>query len=86
MVENLTDVFTVVAFPSAVNLGPTFAVIFITRVAENIAYLVFQTEPWWRFRIWIKGKFKPSQVRQDRVGSGLCAVDRMAPAAGGAWR
>ena len=62
--ENLTDVFIVLAFPAAAKLGPTFAVVFFVRVIENMATLGFQVDVWFKFRVWIKGKFKPTQVRQ----------------------
>jgi hypothetical protein len=62
-VENLGDVFVTLAFPTAHKPGPTFAIIWLARVAENLAYLWFQLNIWFKFRIWIKGKFKPDQVR-----------------------
>lgn len=60
--ENLTDVFITLAFPSAESFGRTFGVIFVQRVLENMAYLFFQLDLWFKFRIWIKGKFKKDQV------------------------
>lgn len=65
--ENLTDMFTTLSFPAAENFGKTFAVVFSTRVVENMAYLVFQLDTWFKFRIWIKGKFKKDQVRTEYV-------------------
>jgi hypothetical protein len=62
-VENLGDVFVALAFPTAERPGPTFAVIWLVRVAENLLYLWFQLNIWFKFRIWIKGKFKKDQVR-----------------------
>jgi hypothetical protein len=66
-IENLTDVFIVTAFPTVNEAWGAFGIIFGTRVIENTAYLGFQTEPWFRFRIWIKGKFKPEQVRPSHA-------------------
>lgn len=60
--ENLTDVFITLAFPSAESFGATFVVIFVQRVLENMAYLFFQLDLWFKFRVWIKGKFKKDQV------------------------
>ena len=59
--ENIVDLFITLAYPTASEAGPTFAVIWVTRVAENIAYLGFQFDIWFRFRVWIKGKFKSEQ-------------------------
>lgn len=61
--ENLTDVFITLAFPTAEAFGVTFGIIFAQRVAENMAYLWFQLDIWFAFRVWIKGKFKSEQVR-----------------------
>ena len=55
--------FVSLAFPTAEEPGPTFAIIFLVRVVENLAYLFFQLNIWFKFRIWIKGKFKKDQVR-----------------------
>ena len=59
--ENIVDLFITLAYPTASEVGPTFAVIWVTRVAENIAYLGFQFDAWFKFRVWIKGKFKSEQ-------------------------
>eukprot|EP00210_Caulerpa_lentillifera_P001378 g1326.t1 len=59
--ENIVDLFIALAYPTASQAGFTYFVIWLTRVAENIAYLGFQFEAWFKFRIWIKGKFKPEQ-------------------------
>lgn len=53
--ENLLDIFITLAYPTATKLGPTFAVIWFTRVVEDVAYLGFQLNIWFRFRVWIKG-------------------------------
>lgn len=50
------------AFPTVEEFGATFAIIFASRVIENMAYLGFQLDIWFKFRIWIKGKFKKDQV------------------------
>lgn len=60
--ENLGDVFTTFAFPTIEDTAVTFAIIFLQRAAENLASLGFQLDIWFRFRIWIKGKFKKDQV------------------------
>lgn len=63
-IENLGDLFITLAFPEAdtSTFGPTFGTIFATRIVENAAYIGFQLDAWFRFRIWIKGKFKKDQV------------------------
>lgn len=66
-VENLGDVFVTLAFPTAEEPGPTFAIIFLVRVVENLSYLWFQLDIWFKFRIWIKGKFKKDQVRHAQL-------------------
>ena len=60
--ENLTDMLITLAFPTVEEFGATFAIIFASRVIENMAYLGFQLDIWFKFRIWIKGKFKKDQV------------------------
>jgi hypothetical protein len=78
-VENIGDVFISLAFPTVSKAGPTFATIFLLRLVENLAHLVFQLDVWFKFRIWIKGKFKHDQVRLYRAGKqqqrlqGACA-------------
>jgi hypothetical protein len=62
-IENLTDMFITLAFPAAERFGVSFAIIFLARIVENLAYLWFQMDAWFKFRIWIKGKFKKDQVR-----------------------
>eukprot|EP00051_Salpingoeca_urceolata_P012961 m.161812 g.161812 ORF g.161812 m.161812 type:complete len:517 (-) comp17655_c1_seq1:51-1601(-) len=54
--ENLDDVFQVLVFPTAADLKPsaTFAAIWLRKFAENIAYIAFLTDHWFRFRVWIK--------------------------------
>eukprot|EP00210_Caulerpa_lentillifera_P008594 g8198.t1 len=59
--ENIVDLFIALAYPTATSVGWTYLVIWLTRVAENIAYLGFQFEAWFKFRVWIKGKFKSDQ-------------------------
>ena len=60
--ENLTDMLITLAFPTIDDFGATFAIIFLSRMLENMAYLGFQLDLWFNFRIWIKGKFKKDQV------------------------
>lgn len=60
--ENIVDLFITLAYPTATEAGDTYAVIWLSRVAENVAYLGFQLNAWFRFRVWIKGKFKPTQT------------------------
>lgn len=54
-IENLVDIFITLAYPTATELGPTFAAIWLTRVAEDVSYLGFQLNLWFKFRVWIKG-------------------------------
>lgn len=55
------------AFPTANEIGATFALIFAARLAENLAYLGFQFDAWFKFRLWIKGKFKEDQARPRQM-------------------
>lgn len=55
------------AFPTANEIGATFALIFAARLAENLAYLGFQFDAWFKFRLWIKGKFKEDQARSRQM-------------------
>lgn len=63
--ENIVDLFIALAYPTATSVGWTYFVIWLTRVSENIAYLGFQFEVWFKFRVWIKGKFKPDQKEAE---------------------
>ncbi|GMH37569.1 hypothetical protein BSKO_05442 [Bryopsis sp. KO-2023] len=53
--ENVVDIFIALAYPTATQLGITFLTIWLTRVAEDVAFLGFQLDMWFRFRVWIKG-------------------------------
>eukprot|EP01025_Chloroclados_australasicus_P015145 TRINITY_DN1720_c0_g3_i1.p1 TRINITY_DN1720_c0_g3~~TRINITY_DN1720_c0_g3_i1.p1 ORF type:complete len:591 (+),score=57.26 TRINITY_DN1720_c0_g3_i1:168-1940(+) len=58
--ENLEDLFVTLAYP-IIPSGISFLIIWLTKVGENVAYLGFQLDIWFKFRVWIKGKFKKSQ-------------------------
>ena len=58
--ENLVALFIALAYPTVDQPGITFVIIWFVEIGENLAYLGFQTDWWFAFRVWIKGKFKPS--------------------------
>ncbi|CAD7700692.1 unnamed protein product [Ostreobium quekettii] len=59
--ENLVDVFITLAYPTARGSVVTLVIIWLSRIAEDVAYLGFQLDIWFKFRVWIKGKFKKEQ-------------------------
>ena len=57
-VENLDDMFQTMVFPTAERPGPAFATIWLRKFVENAAYMIFLTDTWFRFRVWIKDFLK----------------------------
>lgn len=74
--ENLVDLFIILAYPTATRLGPTFAVIWVTRVAEDIAYLGFQLDAWFKFRVWVKGVLGLAKSRSYPIEDDINLDDR----------
>eukprot|EP01135_Chromosphaera_perkinsii_P008378 Nk52_evm3s1315 gene=Nk52_evmTU3s1315 len=56
--ENLNDMFQTLAYPSVHSPGIVFVVLWVVKTGGNIAYLLFLTDIWFRFRVWIKAFFK----------------------------
>eukprot|EP00039_Didymoeca_costata_P003831 m.69971 g.69971 ORF g.69971 m.69971 type:complete len:623 (+) comp12096_c0_seq1:201-2069(+) len=57
-VENLDDIFQTMVFPSVDSPGTAYVALFARKLGENVSYLIFLTEWWFRFRVWIKDFFK----------------------------
>eukprot|EP01135_Chromosphaera_perkinsii_P006801 Nk52_evm2s598 gene=Nk52_evmTU2s598 len=57
-VENLDDIFTTMAYPSVDSPEITFIVLWFSKFFGNIWYLLFLTDYWFSFRVWIKAFFK----------------------------
>eukprot|EP00053_Salpingoeca_punica_P011530 m.102699 g.102699 ORF g.102699 m.102699 type:complete len:555 (+) comp15698_c0_seq1:130-1794(+) len=56
--ENLDDTFQTLVFPVVSKPGVGFLSIGLRKFFENAAYLLFFTESWMRFRVWIKDFLK----------------------------
>jgi len=52
-VQNMYDMLLVIAYP-AVRVPSTYIVIWFTNFGTNVANLVFVTNHWFTFRVWIK--------------------------------
>lgn len=66
--EHAVDVFVSLAYPTATRVGLTFFIIWLTRVAEDVSFLAFQLDVWFRFRVWIKGVLtgrRASGIKED---------------------
>ncbi|KJE88446.1 hypothetical protein CAOG_00103 [Capsaspora owczarzaki ATCC 30864] len=57
-VEHLPDVFITMAYPYVSEPAGTYAVFFLVSFFKNVAYLLFLTPYWFRFRIWVKDFLK----------------------------
>jgi len=49
-IQNLSDIFQALAYPSIVN-PITYAYIWLIHLLANLAYLLFLTDSWFRFRL-----------------------------------
>eukprot|EP00050_Salpingoeca_kvevrii_P012741 m.24546 g.24546 ORF g.24546 m.24546 type:complete len:624 (-) comp4287_c0_seq1:139-2010(-) len=56
--ENLDDIFQTLVFPSVADGALSFFFLYSRKILENVAYLVFLTEWWFAFRVWIKDFLK----------------------------
>lgn len=59
-IENLDDTFQTLVFPVAADFDRpvVFFSLWLRKILENLAYLLFLTDFWFRFRVWIKGYLK----------------------------
>lgn len=57
-IENLDDMFQTMIFPSVENEISGYITLWIRKFGENLAYLLFLTNRWFVFRVWIKDFFK----------------------------
>lgn len=53
VLENTEDMIAVMALPS-VTTSATLAAIYVVPTVSNLALLLFLTDPWFRFRVWVK--------------------------------
>ncbi|CAD7701521.1 unnamed protein product [Ostreobium quekettii] len=74
--ENLVDLFIVLAYPTVTRLGPTFAVILLVRVGEDLAYLGFQFDVWFKFRVWVKGVLGFTKKKSEPILEDVDQDDR----------
>ncbi|KJE96917.1 hypothetical protein CAOG_07165 [Capsaspora owczarzaki ATCC 30864] len=57
--EHLDDTFAIVAYPQVENPeSATFFAVAASKFIQNMAYLLFLTDVWFRFRVWIKAFLK----------------------------
>lgn len=57
--ENLDDVFQTIVFPVVPDSDVfLFFLLWLRKTAENVAYILFLTRGWFRFRVWIKAFLK----------------------------
>lgn len=79
-IENLDDMFQTMVFPSVDSEVSAYITLWVRKFGENLAYLLFLTERWFIFRVWIKDflkhLFKRHTPHQKPINEDVDELDR----------